>query len=175
MAQSPSLDQQIRVDLGPRSYDIFVGSDTLAQLGGACRDACQARRVVVISDTTVADLYAEPALASLRGAGLDAQLLTVNPGEASKTLAVVASLYDRLFELAVERSDAVLALGGGVVGDLAGFVAATFKRGLDFIQAPTTLLAMVDSSIGAKLNDRPASPCPPILVRSDWISSTIGK
>ena len=95
-------------------------------------------------------LYAGQVAESLAAAGAPSRLVTIPPGEKSKRLAVVEQVYDRLFEFAMERSDAVVALGGGVVGDLAGFVAATFKRGVDFMQVPTTLLAMVDSSIGGK-------------------------
>ena len=149
-AESAFSGEKVRVELGDRSYDIYVGAGILGRLGEYFEQVCGRRRVVVITDENVGPLYGEAALGSLRGAGIKADLLSVGAGEASKRMAVVETLYDKLFDLSVERSDAILALGGGVVGDLAGFVAATFKRGIDYIQVPTSLLAMVDSSIGGK-------------------------
>lgn len=140
----------VPVDLGENSYPIYIGSGTLSQLGQTIRFHCNPRLAVVVSDDTVAGLYAEAVEASLTAAGIDSHRLVVPPGESSKSLTRVAELYDRLFDWAVERSDVVIALGGGVVGDLAGFVAATFKRGVSYVQVPTSLLAMVDSSIGGK-------------------------
>ncbi|MCF7957689.1 MAG: 3-dehydroquinate synthase [Phycisphaerae bacterium] len=142
--------QIISVDLGDRSYPIYVGAESLSQLGHAFQRHCPSKRAVIITDETVGPLYAEAVIDSLSGVDVETHLITVPAGEASKAMAVVESIYDKLFDLAVERSDAIIALGGGVVGDLTGFVAATFKRGTKFVQVPTTLLAMVDSSIGGK-------------------------
>ena len=105
----------------------------------------------MISDANVAPRYAQTALKSLRDAGFDPVLLTVPAGETAKSLKTVQSCYDQLAEHRLERKSFVVALGGGVVGDLAGFVAATYLRGIPFVQVPTTLLAQVDSSVGGKV------------------------
>ena len=140
----------VNVDLGERSYPIYIGSGILDQLGPYYVQHCGAKRAIVITDENVEPLYGATVLKSLQDTELEVHLLSVPAGEKSKRMAVVEMLYDRLFDLAVERSDTIIALGGGVIGDLAGFVAATFKRGLNYVQAPTSLLAMVDSSIGGK-------------------------
>ena len=140
----------VTVDLGPKSYPIFVGSETLAIFGAFFLQHCDSKKAVVITDENVGPLYAQAVTKSLNGSGVQSHTITVPAGEATKRKEVVESIYDKLFDLSIERSDVVIALGGGVVGDLAGFVAATFKRGLNFVQLPTSLLAMVDSSIGGK-------------------------
>ena len=140
----------LSVDLGDRSYPIYVGSSALAQLGSALACHSRSRRAIIITDENVAPHYAQAACDSLAAAGLECQVLAVAPGEQSKSAATAEDLYESLFEHAVERSDTIVALGGGIVGDLAGFIAATFKRGVNYVQAPTSLLAMVDSSIGGK-------------------------
>lgn len=143
--------RKIRVPLGARSYDILVGGDLLEQLGARCRRLRLGHRCVVISDSTVAKRYGQRALKSLRAAGFEASLWSVPAGESSKNLAQVRAGYDHLASLRLERSSFVVALGGGVVGDLAGYLAATYLRGIDFVQVPTTLLAQVDSSVGGKV------------------------
>ena len=140
----------VTVDLGERSYPIYVGVGILEQLGGYYIRHCGARRAIVITDENVEPLYGQIVLKSLQDTELEAHLISVPAGEKTKRMAVVEMLYDRLFDLNVERSDAIIALGGGVIGDLAGFVGATFKRGLNYVQVPTSLLAMVDSSVGGK-------------------------
>lgn len=132
-----------------RAYDILVGRGLLAEVGARLAPL-GARAVAVVSDTTVAGLYGEAVLATLREAGLRAALVTVEPGEGSKSYATFAQVCDGLLAHRIERRDLVLALGGGVVGDLAGFAAAVLRRGVRFVQAPTTLLAQVDSSVGGK-------------------------
>jgi 3-dehydroquinate synthase len=107
-------------------------------------------RTAVVVDETVATLHGERLMASLAGAGLKASLVPIAPGEASKSFAGLEALLDRLLTLGLDRGDLVTAFGGGVVGDLAGFAAAIYKRGIDFVQIPTTLLAQVDSSVGGK-------------------------
>ncbi|WP_296169720.1 3-dehydroquinate synthase [uncultured Brevundimonas sp.] len=134
---------------GFRPYDVVVGRGVLAELGPRLVPMAQGR-VVVISDDTVASLHAAETLASLKGVGLDAQVVTVPPGEGSKSFAELERVLDRLISLGMDRRDLVVALGGGVVGDLAGLAAALFMRGIDFVQVPTTLLAQVDSSVGGK-------------------------
>ncbi len=107
-------------------------------------------RVVIVSDRTVGDLYGKPLRASLRTAGIDSLIATVPCGEASKALDTVAGLYSRLIEAELHRDDTLIALGGGVVSDTAGFVAATYLRGIEWVVVPSTLLAMVDAGIGGK-------------------------
>ncbi|MBN1436098.1 MAG: 3-dehydroquinate synthase [Sedimentisphaerales bacterium] len=140
----------VPVELGPRSYPIYVGADILRHLGKVFAQRFPGKRAIIITDENVAPLYAAKAQQTLDAADIRNSLCTVGPGEESKTLTVLEKAYDALFDAQAERSDIVVALGGGVIGDLAGFVAATFKRGLNFIQVPTSLLAMVDSSIGGK-------------------------
>jgi 3-dehydroquinate synthase len=142
--------QVVTVDLGERSYPIYVGTGVLEQIGPYYVRHCGVRRTIVITDENVEPLYGQIVLKSLQDSELEAHLISVPAGEKSKRMGVAEMLYDRLFDLSVERSDAIIALGGGVIGDLAGFVAATFKRGLNYVQAPTSLLAMVDSSVGGK-------------------------
>ena len=139
----------VRVPLGARSYDVRIGAGLLAELGPACA-ALGAKRVAVVTDEAVAALWLAPAMASLRAAGLQAVALCVPPGEDSKSFAQLETLCAGLLEAGLDRRDLVAALGGGVVGDLAGFAAGVLKRGVDFVQCPTTLLAQVDSSVGGK-------------------------
>jgi 3-dehydroquinate synthase len=130
-------------------YDVVVGRGITAELGA--RVAPLARgRTVVVSDETVAALHGAAVLASLKTAGVEAQLLTVPPGESSKSWGELERVIDRLLEIGLDRKDVIVALGGGVIGDLAGLAAALFMRGVDFVQVPTTLLAQVDSSVGGK-------------------------
>ena len=140
----------VRVDLGQRSYHIYIGSHILPDFGPFFTLNCPSKRAIVITDDNICPLYADLLLTSLASQNLESHLVSVPPGESSKQMAVVEHLYNKMFDFAAERSDCVIALGGGVIGDLAGFVAATFKRGLNFVQVPTSLLAMVDSSIGGK-------------------------
>jgi 3-dehydroquinate synthase len=141
----------VTVPLGQRSYPIWIGSKLLSRLGAQCSTAQLGRRCAIITDARVAPLYAARATASLKRAGFDPLVVTVPAGEASKSLKVAATCFDRLAAHRLERKSFIVALGGGVVGDLAGFVAATYLRGLAFVQVPTTLLAQVDSSVGGKV------------------------
>jgi 3-dehydroquinate synthase len=142
--------QTHRIALGERSYDILVGSGILSQLGARVKETLSPSRAIVIADRHVADIYAERALTSLRNAELDADLLTFPPGEDSKSLQRLSELYDELLTRRLDRKSCLVALGGGVTGDLAGFAAATYMRGIPFVQVPTSLLAQVDSSSGGK-------------------------
>ena len=132
------------------SYDIFVGKGILSSCGEIIRPLTKAKRAAVITDDTVAGLYLRPVLKSLRDAGFDTASFDFPHGEASKTNRTLMSVYDFLVMAEITRSDLVIALGGGVVGDLTGYAAATYLRGVDFVQIPTTLLAQVDSSVGGK-------------------------
>jgi len=143
----------IRVALAePRdaSYDILIGRGLLADLPALAKAACPAGRYAVITDSHVSKLYGEKLVARCHDAMLPVELLEFPAGERSKTRETWASLSDRMLAAQLGRDSAVIALGGGVVGDLAGFVAATYLRGIPCVQVPTTLLAMIDSSIGGK-------------------------
>src|SRR5467141_4874964 len=144
---------KLRVALSePRdaSYDILIGRGLLADLPALAKAACPASRYAVITDSHVAKLYGQTLVARFRDATLQVQLFEFPAGERSKTRETWASLSDRMLAAQLGRDSAVIALGGGVVGDVAGFVAATYLRGIPCIQVPTTLLAMIDSSIGGK-------------------------
>jgi 3-dehydroquinate synthase len=142
--------RRLTVDLAERSYDIIVGAGLLEQAGSLARPLLRGDRVLVLTDETVARLHLARLQQGLNAAGITAAVVTVPAGEASKDIAGFPALAERLLGLGVERGTTLLALGGGVVGDLAGFAAATLLRGIDFIQLPTTLLAQVDSSVGGK-------------------------
>lgn len=141
-------DIDVPVGLGARSYTIRIGTGLLARAGDLLRGLSAAKRIAIVTDETVASLHLARLQAGLGGRAADTIILP--PGEASKSLAGLEQLVGRLLDLGLTRSDLVIALGGGVVGDLAGFAAAILKRGLPFVQVPTTLLAMVDSSVGGK-------------------------
>src|SRR5581483_4504412 len=143
--------RSVKVPLGDRSYEIFIGRGLLAKLGSECARLGLGRRCAVISDRNVARRFAKNALRSLAAAGFEPLLITVPAGETAKSLKSVEACYDQLARHRLERKSFVVALGGGVVGDLAGFVAATYLRGVAFVQVPTTLLAQVDSSVGGKV------------------------
>jgi 3-dehydroquinate synthase len=141
----------VRVNLGPRSYDIDVGSGLLDQGAGFIAARHPGRHAVLIADSNVRQLYAEPLAASLTSAGYRCSVLEVPAGEETKSVAQAERLWNEMLACRTDRKSIVVAIGGGVVGDLAGFVAATFGRGLAFFQVPTTLLAQVDSSVGGKV------------------------
>lgn len=134
------------------TYPVYIGAGVLEQVGGVLRSAgaAEGSRVAVVSNTTVAPLYGGQVEKSLRAAGLCPFACTLPDGEQYKTLATVARLYEMFLDGELGRADTVLALGGGIIGDIAGFAAATFMRGVRFVQLPTTLLAMVDASVGGK-------------------------
>jgi 3-dehydroquinate synthase len=141
----------VHVNLGPRSYDIQIGSGNLQDAVKFCDAEQDDAHVVVITDSNVDELYSEPISNALQEAGAQIDVLIVEAGEQSKCSDVAADLWEQLLDQGADRKTVVVALGGGVVGDLAGFVAATFTRGLRFVQIPTTLLAQVDSSAGGKV------------------------
>lgn len=147
---SASVRRRVRVALGARSYPVEIGAGLLEGLGPAVASATGASRALVVTVPPVGRRYGAAVERSLRGAGLRAHRFTVPDGDRSKSLRRVERLYEGFLDAGADRSTAVLALGGGVVGDLAGYAAATLLRGLPFVQVPTTLLAMVDSSIGGK-------------------------
>lgn len=161
MSNAPANEQagseSIRVSLGPRSYPIRIVSGAAEEFSRFAREALDAtwagrgcRRALIVTDENLRDQSAEVARA-LQAAGIDAEVATVPPGEGSKAIETASALYDRLVGMGADRHTTVVAVGGGVVGDLAGFVAATYARGLALLMVPTTLLAQVDSSVGGKV------------------------
>ena len=140
----------LTVNLGDRSYPIYVGEGILARLGEFLQTAGLRGKVAVVSNPTVAELYLEPVSEALARAGFEVVSMLIPDGEQHKNLESLAAIYDRLVRSRLERKSVVLALGGGVIGDLAGFAAATYLRGVPYVQVPTTLLAQVDSSVGGK-------------------------
>lgn len=139
----------IHVNTG-RSYDIVVSRGLLDRAGELARPLAKSKKAAVITDSTVAELYADRLLRSLESAGFEVKLHIFPAGEKSKNHETLLGIYSFLAQNSFTRADLIFALGGGVVGDVAGFAAATYMRGMDFIQVPTTLLAQVDSSIGGK-------------------------
>jgi 3-dehydroquinate synthase len=148
MTSSPIV-RTVRVNLGMRSYDVVIGRGLLAQLG-ALLEKIGRGPGALITDSVVAGHFGQRVEPALKARGVHAYRIVVSPGEASKSLAQVGKLCSDLAELKIARSGLVIGLGGGVIGDLAGFVAAAYLRGVAFVQVPTTLLAMVDSSVGGK-------------------------
>ena len=142
--------QTLTVNLGDRSYPIFVGPGLLPRAGEFLKQAGVRGKVAVVTNPTVAQLYLDALCEALTSAGFQATPILVPDGEAHKDLKSLASIYDRLIDDRLERSACIVALGGGVIGDLAGFAAATYLRGVPYVQVPTTLLAQVDSSVGGK-------------------------
>ncbi len=141
----------IRVELGPASHDAHVGANILDELGKLARAAeVKPGSCAVITDATVEKLYAARVEETLRKSGFEPVVISVPPGEQSKSLATLELLYDRMTAAGLDRNSAVFAVGGGVVGDLAGFAAATFLRGVPLVQVPTTVVAQVDSALGGK-------------------------
>ena len=140
----------IRVNLGAKSYNIEIAAGLLDTAGEKIRSISKAQRAAIISDSNVDALYGERLQEVLAGSGFKVTRIVFPVGEKSKCLAELARIYDRLAEAGITRSDLVVALGGGVTGDLGGFAAATFLRGIDYVQIPTSLLAQIDSSVGGK-------------------------
>lgn len=136
----------VNVNLGPRSYDIVIGEDLLSQAANLILPHLASPRVVIVSDETVAELYRD----KINLEGLNAHWAVLPAGEQTKSFETLQSVLDAMFEHGLERNDAVIAFGGGVIGDLTGFAASVYKRGCRFIQIPTTLLSQVDSSVGGK-------------------------
>lgn len=145
-----SAAARTRVPLGPRSYDILAGPGLIAAAGREIAPLLARPRTVIVTDENVARHHLPAFQASLDDASIAHDTIVVAPGEGSKTFATLERLLDQLLDAKVERGDVIVALGGGVIGDLAGFAASILRRGIEFIQVPTTLLAQVDSSVGGK-------------------------
>ena len=143
--------ERVTVNLRDRSYPIYIGANVLPEVGSLARPFGLSGRGTLITNPVVGQLYGQQALSAFEQTGIALTLLEVPDGEEFKSLKIAAALYERLLPLGLDRRSPIIALGGGVVGDLAGYVAATFMRGLPLIQIPTSLLAQVDSSVGGKV------------------------
>lgn len=141
----------VHVELGNRSYDILIGSGLLSQIGKRTADLVKGRQAAVVTDSQVGPLYAAMVENSLRQAGFRVQVITIPCGESSKSWAMAEEILTILLKEQFHRDSSIIALGGGVVGDLAGFAASIYQRGINFFQVPTSLLAQVDSSVGGKV------------------------
>ncbi|MFM9088950.1 MAG: 3-dehydroquinate synthase [Cyanobium sp.] len=152
MTVSPSAIQTIRVELSANPYPICLGAGSLERLGALCRDQGfkAGTRALVVTNPVVAQHYGAPALEALNGAGFAADILVLEAGEEQKTPASVGLIHDACLARRLERSSLIVALGGGVIGDMTGYAAASWLRGIAVVQVPTTLLAMVDAAIGGK-------------------------
>ncbi len=153
--RSPALTEgkvaaRVAVSLGERSYDIHIGEGLLVEAGALLAPHFSRRKTAIVSDANVARHHLASLESSLRAAGFEVSAIVLPAGEASKSFGVLAELCDKLLAAGIERSDRIIALGGGVIGDLAGFAAAILRRGIEFVQIPTSLLAQVDSSVGGK-------------------------
>jgi len=141
---------EVTVNLAERSYVILIEPDAISRVGAVVAAARKPSVVAVVSNPIVARHYAEGVLRSLSSAGITAELILIPSGERFKTLGTVRKVYESLLDMRMDRGGAVVALGGGVIGDLVGFAAATYMRGVDFYQVPTTLLSQVDAGVGGK-------------------------
>ncbi len=142
--------ERIKVDFGDRSYPIEIGSLILGDLGARLKELNLSRKVSVITNPIISNIYGKIVEEGLKRSGFGPIIITIPDGEEYKTLLWISHLYDELLSYRLDRRSAIVALGGGVIGDMAGFVAATYMRGIPYIQVPTTLLAQVDSSVGGK-------------------------
>ncbi len=147
---SAETERRVRVGLGARAYDVLIGPGLIDRAGEWLAPHLPRRRTAVVTDRHVADHHGERLAAALESGGIAVDMVVLDPGEETKSFAGLQDLISRLLALKLDRGDRIVAFGGGVVGDLAGFAAAIYKRGIDFIQVPTTLLAQVDSSVGGK-------------------------
>jgi 3-dehydroquinate synthase len=158
MSERPTEPRTVRVELGERSYEIHIQAGLIAQSGALLKGLLRGKRLLVVTDRNVGPKHGHALASSLQKAGFDGSAVELPPGEGAKGFDVAKFLYDRCFDAKLDRASTLIALGGGVIGDLTGFIAATFMRGVDFVQVPTTLLAMVDASVGGKVAiDHPKS------------------
>lgn len=150
MNNGSPIAETVAVKLGERSYDILIGSGLIGQAGAEIARRMPGIRAAIVTDENVSAHHSASLIASLKAHGIEAVEIAVAPGEKSKGFATLESVVDQVLGARLERGDAVVALGGGVVGDLAGFAAGIVRRGMRFVQVPTSLLAQVDSSVGGK-------------------------
>ena len=147
---SVATEKKVHVPLGERAYDILIGPGLIARAGAEIASRLKGRKAAVITDANVAPIYLDALVASLEAAGITASSLVLPAGEKTKSFEHLMTVCDKVLEARVERNDYVVALGGGVIGDLAGFAAGIVRRGVRFVQVPTSLLSQVDSSVGGK-------------------------
>ncbi|MDE1156873.1 MAG: 3-dehydroquinate synthase [Neorhizobium sp.] len=147
---SRASERLVHVPLGERAYDILIGPGMIGRAGGEITSRLKGRRAAIVTDENVAPLYLEALMDSLQTDGIEAVSLALPAGEKTKSLDHLSTVCDMVLSARIERNDAVIALGGGVIGDLAGFAAGIVRRGVRFVQIPTSLLAQVDSSVGGK-------------------------
>ena len=145
-----SMVDSIQVGLQDRSYPIIFGQNLLPGLGAYLERIDFPHRIAIVTNATVFGFYGETVLSSLRDSGFNCTVIEVPDGEEFKNLATLESIYDQLIEGSFDRGSGLLALGGGVIGDMAGYAAASFLRGIPYVQVPTTILSQVDSSVGGK-------------------------
>ena len=150
MSDGGNNHETVRVELGARGYDILIGEGVIAAAGAEIAARLPGARAAIVTDENVAARHGAALAESLGAAGIAAATIAVSPGEKSKSFAVLEEVVDAVLAARLERGDVVVALGGGVVGDLAGFVAGIVRRGMRFVQVPTSLLGQVDSSVGGK-------------------------
>lgn len=150
-SRTTGAPQRVRVELGERSYDIVIGRGLLSQAAEYLRPLKLGKRGVIITDTNVESRYAGALCKALDKDGITTEVLTVPAGEASKSLRQANRLFEKMPSVGLDRHSFLIALGGGVVGDVAGYVAACYLRGIALVQIPTSLLAQVDSSVGGKV------------------------
>jgi len=143
--------RKISVSIGEEKYPILIENGLLDQLGKEIKKIYQGKKIVIITDQNVNDHYGKKVVNQLTGEGFTTKIVVLPPGESTKSFDNLQNIYNELLEFKLTRSDLIIALGGGVIGDIAGFVAATFLRGVTFVQIPTSLLAQVDSSVGGKV------------------------
>ena len=142
--------KRLTLNLGPRSYDILIGKGILDQIGTVLDKIIKGKRAVIITNPEIDNLYGYHTKKNLKKAGFQVETIKIPDGEEYKSLASASEIYDHLMKFNCDRNTVLIALGGGVIGDLTGFVASTFMRGVPFVQIPTTLLSQVDSSVGGK-------------------------
>ena len=150
MTADTKIRRTVRVELGERAYDILIGPGLIASAGREIASRLKGRRIAVVTDENVAPLYLDAFMAALAAEGIEAVSLVLPAGEKTKSFEHLMTVCDKVLAARIERNDAVVALGGGVIGDLTGFAAGIVRRGSRFIQVPTSLLAQVDSSVGGK-------------------------
>lgn len=150
MSKTESEERLVHVPLGERAYDILIGPGLIGRAGGEISTRIKGRKAAIITDENVGGTYLDPLMDSLQTDGIEAVSLTLPPGEKTKSFDYLTKVCDVLLEARIERNDVVIALGGGVIGDLTGFAAGIVRRGVRFVQVPTSLLSQVDSSVGGK-------------------------
>ena len=150
MSKTESEERLVHVPLGERAYDILIGPGLIGRAGGEISTRIKGRKAAIITDESVGAIYLDALMDSLQTDGIEAVLLSLPPGEKTKSFDYLTKVCDVLLEARIERNDAVIALGGGVIGDLTGFAAGIVRRGVRFVQIPTSLLSQVDSSVGGK-------------------------